>query len=190
MAGGLNKEFIKSPAAFMRDNFIYAPDNGLVNGVGMLGLTEVSTRPTKSCRIGRFASTTAQAGPKWYNTGSHPIQAYYLLGLPQQDNAHALPNNVPFMLTMHLSGCQFLAYGPDRHNVTVEHNNYFNNVGGTYPNRAALHAHDPFFFQVRPHIEYNPMQLANVVGVRLATGWHFYLRTQAFANPGVVTGPH
>jgi hypothetical protein len=61
MAGGLNKEFIGGTEQFMRDNFIYAPDNGLVNGPGQFGLTEVSTRPTKSCRIGNFASTTALA---------------------------------------------------------------------------------------------------------------------------------
>jgi hypothetical protein len=191
MAGGLNKEFIIGPVAFMQQNFIYAPDNGLVNGPGQFGLTEVSTRPTKSCRIGNFASTTAQASTRWHGKGSHPISAYYLLGLPNNDNMQALPNHVPYMFTMHLSACQFLAYGPDRNNVTVEHNNYIGNPA-LYAARQLLiaGANHPFFFQVRPGVEYNPMQLANVVGMRTGAGWQFYLRTQAFAQPGPVTGPH
>ncbi len=191
MAGGLNKEFIGGTEQFMRGNFIYAPDNGLVNGPGQFGLTEVSTRPTKSCRIGNFASTTALASSTCHGKGSHPIRAYYLLGLPNNNNSYALPNDVPFMITMHLSGCQFMAYGPDRDHVTVEHNNYIT-APGNYALRqgvvaAANHA---FFFQVRPGIEYQPMQLANVVGIRGGTGWQFYLRTQAFTQPGPVTGPH
>jgi hypothetical protein len=192
VAGGLNKEFIAGPVQFMASNFIYAPDNGLVNGVGQLGLTSVSTRPTKSCRIGPFASTTPEASSKWHGFGSHPISAYYLLGHPQQDNANVLPTTVRFMLTMHLSGCQFLAYGPDRFNVTVEHNNYIGGIGGDYvAHHAQIQgANHPYFFALRPGIDYDPMLLANVVGIRDANGWHFYVRTRAFTQPGPVTGPH
>jgi hypothetical protein len=92
----------------MQQNLIYAPDNSLVNGPGQFGLTEVSTRPTKSCRIGNFAGATAQASTRWHGKGSHPISAYDLLGLPNIDNMQALPNHVPYMFTMHLSASFWL----------------------------------------------------------------------------------
>jgi hypothetical protein len=184
MAGGLNKQFMANPVFFMRHHFIHVPVGAggglLANGRGRFGLTAIAHG---GCMLGNFASTSLFA---------HPIDAYFLLANPNNLNVQALPNNVRFMFTNHLNGCQFLAYGPNRNNLTVEHNNWLAGPAANYPNRvnaiaAAGHA---YFFRVRPGIDYNIMQGANVVGVRGGGGWQFYVRRNANINPGMITGPH
>ena len=52
MAGGHNREFIDGTEQFMRGNFIYAPDIGLVNGPGQFGLRKSPDHaPASSYRI-------------------------------------------------------------------------------------------------------------------------------------------
>jgi hypothetical protein len=113
--------------------------------------------------------------------------AFFLAAAPNNDNSAALPNGTPRFLTCDLSGCQFLAYGPNRNNLTVEHNNYVGGGGVNYTNRYNLingqgHA---VFIALRPNFaapqfpavdEYDPTLGANVVGVYTGTGWHFYAR--------------
>ena len=55
------------------------------------------------------------------------IPGYYARPVANNNNLYALPTQQPdeyYMLTDAMNGCQFLAYGPDRQHVTVEHNNY------------------------------------------------------------------
>ncbi|MDQ8021123.1 MAG: hypothetical protein REI94_04745 [Moraxellaceae bacterium] len=184
MAGGLNKSFINNPTGFMASNFIHVPvgagGGALMQGVSQFGLTTIGGG---GCILGNFASNSYFA---------HPIHAFFLLANPNAYNTQVLPLNADVMFTNHLNGCQFLAYGPDRNNVTVEHNNWLNGPASNYTNRAAAiaGAGHGFFFQLRPGIEYNVMDGANVVGVRGPGGWQFYVRHDANANPGPVTGPH
>lgn len=115
------------------------------------------------------------------------FSAFYLGAQPNQDNAAVLSNTSRRFLTADLSGCQFLAYGPDRNTLTVEHNNYFAGVGAGYAGRYG-HIHGQghaIFIALRPSTvptaaadEYNILEGANIVGIRKADGWHFYARKQ------------
>ena len=51
------------------------------------------------------------------------FKAFLPTAAPNADNSCALPNDVDFFLTADMRGCQFLAYGADRNNLTVEHDN-------------------------------------------------------------------
>ena len=51
------------------------------------------------------------------------FKAFLLTAAPNPDNSCALPNDVDLFLTADMRGCQFLAYGADRNNLKVEHNN-------------------------------------------------------------------
>jgi hypothetical protein len=90
-------------------------------------------------------------------------------------------------LTADMSGCQFLAYGPDRNNLTVEHNNYFGPGAASYVARYNLihGAGHAVFMALRPSAvvtaqadEYYIIEGANVIGVKKPDGWHFYARTR------------
>jgi len=77
-----------------------------------------------------------------------------------------------------------MAYGADRHNLTVEHNNYINNNAQYAARYAQIQAQNhPIFVALRPvnnpkpnPDEYNFLLGANVVGVRKADSWHFFVR--------------
>lgn len=123
---------------------------------------------------------------KWQDMLDY-FNAFYLGAAPNQDNSVALSNTNNLFLTADLSGCQFLAYGPDRNNLTVEHNNYFAGGGATYLARYNLvhgGGHN-VFIALRPSAiptqqanEYYIIEGANIIGVRKADGWHFYARTR------------
>ena len=115
------------------------------------------------------------------------FNAFYLAAAPNSDNSCALASTSTRFLTADLSGCQFLAYGPDCNNLTVEHNNYFAGGAVTYAARYNLvhgAAHN-VFMALRPSAvvtqqadEYYIIEGANIVGVRKPDGWHFYARTR------------
>ncbi|MEM7422294.1 MAG: hypothetical protein AAF334_01150 [Pseudomonadota bacterium] len=143
--------------------------------------------------------TDANTGPgtcflesaSWFSLDR--FKAFLLTADPNSDNSHALPNDVNFFLTADMHGCQFLAYGADRNNLTVEHNNYFANPANYAVQHAAINGggHN-VMIALRPANvaapaadQYNFPMGANVVGVRKADGWHFYVRvstTQAYGG--------
>jgi len=181
----LNKEFLSDPIKFLGDYCIMVSD-GLRGGPGRFDL-KLFNKKTRACQLVNFASRTPEA-TDLESFGSHPINAYYAGARANNDNVQTLPNNVDFMFTMHMSGCQFLAYGPDRHHVTVEHNNYLDGVSGNYAvhfDQLVLRHPSPlgFLFSVRPRIDYAGE--AYVLGVRRGTGWWFYHRVPS----ATVTGP-
>jgi len=93
---------------------------------------------------GRFKFVDAGTGyggnllraAKWYQFDS--FKAFYLGAAPNQDNRIALSNTHSLFLTADMSGCQFLAYGNNRNNLTVEHNNYLRGGVAAYINRYNL----------------------------------------------------
>jgi hypothetical protein len=196
VAGGNNQSFKENPLDFMRRNFIHTASNGHVMGVGQFGIKRIASAGEHGgagVMLGNFTSTSYFA---------HPLGAFFLLAQPQHDNVAALPNTVDFMFTNHMNGCQFLAYGPDRHNLTIEHNNYFGGVGGSYAGRRAVLDGHAFVFTLEPggtsgalgggRHGYIAQGGANVIGVRdAALGWQFFVRTHADAPfPAPVSGPH
>jgi hypothetical protein len=115
------------------------------------------------------------------------FNAFYLSAAPNQPNNAALSNDNTLFLTADLSGCQFMAYGPDRNNLTVEHNNYLAGGAAAYLARYNLihGAGHAVFVALRPSTvvtqqadEYYIIEGANIIGVRKADGWHFYARTR------------
>lgn len=136
---------------------------------------------------------TAQAGTN--------IKGYYVHPVANNNNVFALPTQQPntyYMLTDALNGCQFIAYGPDRQHVTVEHNNFINNPA-TYAVRLAQiqQQNYPYLFHITAgainditHGSYNPQQGINIVaGYTTISGWQFWVRDRVDQNQGQLYGP-
>jgi hypothetical protein len=124
------------------------------------------------------------------------FNAFYLSAAPNQNNNVALSNTNNRFLTADLSGCQFLAYGPNRLNLTVEHNNHLAGGAAAYLARYNLiqGAGHAVFIALRPSAivtrqadEYYIVEGANIVGVKKADGWHFYARTRTDRGFGPTT---
>ena len=115
------------------------------------------------------------------------------------------------MFTALLSGCQFIAYGPDNRHVTVEHNNCFSDPctgldAGGYEGRLAAiraanhpfiwvvsavfgaHANDPAAANTAGDgYTYGNTYTAQVVGkFTQAGGWVFTVRDNTMGDNGAV----
>lgn len=155
-------------------------------------------QPNFQTGTGRFLLEDANTGPGTCFLRNASLltwdrfNAFLLFAGPNAANAAALPNDVDRFITNDLSGCQFMAYGPDRNNLTVEHNNYIANNAQYALQYAAIQAQNhAVFIALRPVNNANPnadeynFQLgANVVGVRKADGWHFYVRVATTQHYG------
>lgn len=179
----VNSEFAANPALWIMTHRYVVPTASYVGAPGAL--------PTGD---GAFLFEATDRGVNGYilrTAGWSALfdyfNAFYLAALPNQDNNVALTNTSSLFLTADLSGCQFLAYGPDRNNLTVEHNNY---IGGgvTYAGRyAAIQgANHAVFMALRPSTvvtanadEYYIIEGANIVGQKRADGWHFFARKRS-----------
>lgn len=129
------------------------------------------------------------------------ISGYYVHPIANNNNEYALPTQQAgayYMLTDAMNGCQFLAYGPDRQHVTVEHNNFIGNPANYAVRLAAIAAQHPaYFFHISagannniPAGTYNAQQGINIVGqYSTANGWRFWVRDRIDQNQGTVYGP-
>lgn len=129
------------------------------------------------------------------------IPGYYVHPVANNNNEYALPTQQPgtyYMFTDAMNGCQFLAYGPDRQHVTVEHNNFIGN-NDLYAERLQYIAgkNYAYFYHISaginniPNGTYNPMQGVNIVGnYTVANGWSFRVRDRVDLNAGNVYGPY
>ena len=129
------------------------------------------------------------------------IRAYYAKPLANNNNEYALPTQIPspyFMLTDGMNGCQFIAYGPDRQHVTVEHNNFIANPANyaTRLNQVQQQNH-AYLFHISGGVNnqitngtYNRMQGINIIGdYTKASGWRFWVRDRVDQNQGQLYGP-
>jgi hypothetical protein len=92
-----------------------------------------------------------------------------------------------YFFTDTISGCQFMAYGNDRHNLAVSHSNALT-IGGmtVYSSQAKLirSLHYPITIIYGPQNyraglrqgEVEGGVTATIIGWRLGDGWHFYAR--------------
>lgn len=178
----VTSEFAASPQVWIMTHRFVTPAASYVGAPGAL--------PTGDGRF-RFEDAGAGGGGNLLRVAGllsfDYFNAFYLGAAPNQDNRIGLSNTNTLFLTADLSGCQFLAYGPDRNNLTVEHNNYFAVGGATYINRYNLvrGANHNVFIALRPSTvvtqhadEYYIIEGANIVGVKKPDGWHFYARTR------------
>lgn len=150
----------------------------------------------------QFAAQGAHAALMQVATGTPNIPGYYVKPVANNNNEFALPTQQPgtyYMLTDQMNGCQFIAYGPDRQHVTVEHNNFINDPGQYALRLAAIQAtHPAYLFHMTAGAAnninagvYNSMQGVNIVGYYTAgAGWNFRVRDRVDQNNGHVYGPY
>ena len=179
----VTSDFAASPQTWIMTHRFVTPTASYVGAAGALSTGD-----------GSFKFEDAGAGGRGYLLKQvrwrdmlDYFHAFYLSALPNQNNAAALSNQHSLFLTADLSGCQFLAYGPDRHHLTVEHNNYFAGGHAAYQARydfirSAGHnivlALRPSAKETQQADEYYIIEGANIVGLKKADGWHFYARTR------------
>ena len=185
----VTSEFAASPQTWIMTHRFVTPTASYVGAAGAL--------PTGNGSF-RFEDAGAGGGGNLLKVATWSdlldyFNGFYLGALPNQDNGAALSNTNSLFLTADLSGCQFLAYGPDRNNLTVEHNNYFAGGAASYLARYNLinGAGHNVFIAFRPSSivtmqadEYYVIEGANIVGVKKHDGWHFYARTRTDRSYG------
>ena len=170
----LNQDFERNPFGFIGTKVILVP-GGIPAGEGRFRLAENTAH---SCLL------QASQNPA-------DLKGYYVKPEPDAINRYPLSNLVNFMFTDCLNGCQFIAYGPDRHHVTVEHNNFLHNPGQYQQQEGQVRQQNhPYFFILRPHQDYNTQQGACIVGTYDRTnGWRFFVRLRVDQDQGPLTGP-
>ncbi|HXC06993.1 MAG TPA: hypothetical protein VNZ86_19675 [Bacteroidia bacterium] len=179
----LTTDFLANPIAFMRTQSILIPAQ-VTGGNGHF----------------QFAAQGAHAAVL-QNAGAGNIPGYYAQPVANNNNVFALPTQQPAtysMLTDAMNGCQFLAYGPDRQHITIEHNNFIGNPAlyAARLNTITLQNHAYFLHLTATGVNnipggtYDPASGLNVVGqYTTANGWRFYVRDNVGANAGTVYGP-
>lgn len=169
-----NSDFVAEPRTFILAKAILVP-GGLGAGEGFFTLVDNNAT---SCLL--RASNSAD-----------DLRGFYVKPLPNSINPYELPITANYMFTDLLNGCQFLAYGLDRFNVTVEHNNYLDDPANYAARYDAIHgANYPYFFSFRPGIDYVIEQGACIIGVfDLVTGWSFWVRQRVDLARGTLLGP-
>lgn len=191
MSEGLNTAFMKDPEHFLGANYWsiegaaydgqqrlrYTLDG---EGVGqfdlcrhLAGLHSVSLRNFSN--VGFFEKG-------WFEEA---ITAYYLPSRTDQDSRMHLLRKAKYFFTDIMNGCSFLAYGNNRHGVTVEHNNRFTNGPQSmrpYENGIAGQQHPFFVLYNSDNYRQTPLRqgeqgesvLATVFGLLKTDGWHFF----------------
>jgi hypothetical protein len=181
MTNGLNQQFINDPERFLsgcksidtaktQHGSGYAID---ANGIASLDMVAYSPSQVMVKQAdGRFFSET-------------PIRAYYLPSQVNQTMSMNLGSNSNFFFTDLITGCQFMAYGNNRHNLTVCHINALDEGAPAYERAAAgirSHRfpieiiHGPSQYRAGLSAVDGPNSVVTVVGWRRTDGWHFYAR--------------
>lgn len=180
----LTSDFLNNHQNFMRTQAILIP----------------AQIPARDGRF-RFIAQGANAALLQTSTEATDIHGYYAQPVANNNNIYPLPTPQPgtyYMLTDGMNGCQFIAYGPDRQHITVEHNNFIGNPAN-YAARLAVitgqgHA---YLFHISaggnnniPNGVYDPQQGINVVGeYTTINGWRFWVRDRLDQNQGTIYGP-
>ncbi len=149
----------------------------------------------------QFTAQGANAALLQTSTQTTNIPGYYVHPVANDNNIYALPTQQTgtyYMLTDGMNGCQFLAYGPDRQHITVEHNNFIDNPAN-YAARLDHIAgqHHEYFFHISadannniPNGIYNNQQGINIIGdYTITNGWRFWVRDRVDQNQGNIYGP-
>ncbi len=179
----LTSDFLANPVTFMREQAILIP----------------AQIPAGNAKL-QFVPQGAHAALLQLTDQTTNIPGYYARPVANNNNLYALPTQQPdkyYMLTDAMNGCQFLAYGPDRQHVTVEHNNYIGNPAN-YATRlqTIIEQHHAYFFHFSagandiPNSLYDAQQGINIVGeYTTANGWRFWVRNRVDLNQGTIYGP-
>lgn len=167
MAKKLNEEFRKDPL-----NFLLKYNLSVVDGVMRTGPQRVGfSADQERVLLRRFDGEP--------NRNDNPLDIYFLLALPDAEN-HALnfgQTDRNYFFTSTLSGCQVLIYGPDKKNLSIQHNNDLKGVG-EYERYFAKIPENNINVRVHNGGMYDITQddIGNIVGVRNESGWNFYFQ--------------
>jgi len=181
------------------EDFVACPPRFIMTHTILVLIGGNPLAPNFQTGTGRFFLEDANTGPGTCFLRNAPFlsldrfDAFLLFAGPNGNNTAALPNNVGLFLTSDMHGCQFMAYGPDRNNLTVEHNNFIGDPTQYATRYATIQAQNhAVFIALRPvqnaqpaANEYNFQLGANVIGMRKADGWHFFVRiatTEAYGG--------
>lgn len=185
MSNGLNRRFMRDPVAFLSsywDINAAQPQHGEgygidANGIAYLDLSEYSPQTVRVSKAGTGLLASL--------SGETPVKAYYLTSKVDRTKAMVLGSDCDYFFTDAITGCQFMAYGNTRHNVTVCHVNALTEGAAVYRSEAARVQSAGFPIEIihgqsqyqaglpeaqRPHV------VVTVIGWRRADGWHFYER--------------
>lgn len=138
MSNGLNQRFMRDPVTFLSsywDINSAQPQHGEgygidANGIANLDLSEYSPQTVRvsKAETGLLASLSRET----------PVRAYYLTSRVDRTMAMPLGSDCDFFFTDAITGCQFMAYGNTRHNITVCHVNALTQGAPIYNAEAAL----------------------------------------------------
>ncbi|MGD1845074.1 MAG: hypothetical protein ACFB10_06740 [Salibacteraceae bacterium] len=176
----LSDDFLNNYGSFMKNHAILIP-NQTTAGVGTF----------------KFAAQ-GQHAVLLQNTGS--INGIYVKPQPNHNNVYTLPaeQEAPYyMFTDQMTGCQWMAYGPSRHDLTVEHNNFINNPNQYAQRLQHIQAQNhAYCWHISAGVNniaqgsYNAQDGLNILGEYTPTnGWRFFVRDRAGANQGELYGP-
>ncbi len=179
----LTSDFLSNYQKFMKGQAILIP-NGIQERNGSF----------KFQAQGAYAAVLQSA-----NSGS-TIRAFYAKPFANNNNAYALPTQIKkpyFMLTDQMNGCQFMAYGPDRQHVTVEHNNFIGNPANYAARLNTIQLqNNAYIFHISAGVSniaggtYNNLYGINIVGdYTKNSGWRFWVRDRVDQNQGQLYGP-
>jgi len=184
----LSTDFINSPQNFIINHSILIPGGTTAPHAGN-GNFQFNANGVNSALLQSSAPGTNIAG-------------YYARPVPNNNNVFPLPTqqqNDYFMFTDAMNGCQFIAYGPDRQHVTVEHNNFIGNPAAYALRLAAIVAqgHTYFFHLTAGAAPFNVAQGnydlltgLNIIGrYTQQYGWTFWVRDRLDQNIGNLVGP-
>ncbi len=191
----VSADFLDNPVAFFRQHY-FAPTGSITTppGDGIFDITKMDDPPT----------FVVQKGAK--------VKGYLARADANKLNIHKLPKDKPdpyFMFTDSMTGCQFIAYGSSRFDITVEHNNYLalslQKPDGEQKSRDAyakrlsdvMKLGNPFFMNLSPGDEidvcnrqtYKADPGASILGVFKPTvGWQFWIKASILVSSQLI-GP-
>ncbi|NYE63656.1 hypothetical protein FHW58_004887 [Duganella sp. 1224] len=185
MSNGLNQRFKLNPVEFLSSYWDinssqpqYGEGYGIdVNGIAHLDLRELApeTVEIKKAASGLLAFIGNEA----------PVRAYYLPAHFDQTTSLQLGRDADYFFTDTITGCQFMAYGNNRHNLTVCHVNALERGNCAYDAEAAEVRTANYPVQIiygkrQYQGDLSPLDapevVVTVIGWRRADGWHFYQR--------------
>jgi hypothetical protein len=185
MSNGLNQRFKLNPVDFLSsywDINSSQPQYGVGYGIDLNGIAylDLSHHSDETAAIKK-----ADSGVLAFLGNEAPIKAYYLPAHYDRTTTLQLGRDADYFFTDTITGCQFMAYGNNRHNITVCHVNALNRGNAAYDTEAtevrqANYPVEIIYGKRQYQGDLSPLDapevVVTVIGWRRADGWHFYQR--------------
>lgn len=185
MTDGLNQQFKLDPERFLSsrksiDTTKTQHGSGYaIDARGIVSLDMTAYSPSQVA--------VAQAASGFFSSvfNEPPIKAYYLPAQYNTTQSMRLGDDCDYFFTDIITGCQFMAYGNSRHDLTVAHVNALDRGAVVYDREAAgvraqrfpieiIHGQRQYRADLSEEDGAN--SVVTIIGWRRADGWHFYAR--------------